>query len=62
VLRLVALGHTNGTIAAELVISQATVKFHLTNILRKLHVRNRAEAVSRYHRLVRGSGTGPTPH
>lgn len=55
VLRLVVGGHTNGAIAAQLVISQATVKFHVTNILRKLHVANRAEAVTRYHRLVRGS-------
>jgi DNA-binding CsgD family transcriptional regulator len=52
VLRLLARGETNGGIAAQLVISQATVKFHVVNILRKLHVSNRAEAVSRYHRLV----------
>ena len=62
VLRLLVRGHTNGAIAAQLVISQATVKFHVTNILRKLHVGNRAEAVARYHRLVRGSATGQTPH
>lgn len=56
VVRLLARGETNRGIAAELVVSQATVKFHVTNILRKLHVSNRAEAVSRYHRLVQGSG------
>jgi LuxR family transcriptional regulator, regulator of acetate metabolism len=61
VLRLVVRGLTNSAVAAELVISRATVKFHVTNILRKLHVRNRAEAVSRYHRLVRGSAAGRTP-
>ena len=59
VLRQLVRGQTNGAIAAQLVISQATVKFHVTNVLRKLHVRNRAEAVSRYHRLVRGSPATP---
>ena len=54
VLRLVVRGQPNSAIADGLVISQATVKFHVTNILRKLHVRNRAEAVARYHRLVSG--------
>lgn len=54
VLRLVVRGQSNSAIAAELVISQATVKFHVANVLRKLHVSNRAEAVSRYHRLVHG--------
>jgi DNA-binding CsgD family transcriptional regulator len=62
VLRLLVRGQTNGAIAAQLVISKATVKFHVTNILRKLHVANRAEAVARYHRLVRGSATTRTPH
>jgi LuxR family transcriptional regulator, regulator of acetate metabolism len=59
VLRQLVRGQTNGAIAAQLVISQATVKFHVTNVLRKLHVRNRAEAVSRYHRLLRGSPATP---
>jgi DNA-binding CsgD family transcriptional regulator len=57
VLRLLVRGQPNREIAAELVISQPTVKFHVTNILRKLHVSNRAEAVARYHRLVRGSAS-----
>jgi DNA-binding CsgD family transcriptional regulator len=62
VLRLLVRGQANLEVAAELVISQPTVKFHVTNILRKLHVRNRAEAVARYHRLVRGSAaTRPAP-
>ena len=52
VLRLLADGHTNKTIADALVISHGTVKFHVNSILRKLHVANRAEAVSRYLRLL----------
>jgi DNA-binding CsgD family transcriptional regulator len=63
VLRLLARGETNGAIASELVISEATVKFHVLNLLRKLHVSNRAEAASRYHRLVQvnlqGDEAGP---
>lgn len=53
VLRLLARGDSNGAIASQLVISEATVKFHIVNLLRKLRVSNRAEAVARYHRLVR---------
>jgi DNA-binding NarL/FixJ family response regulator len=52
VLRLLADGHSNKSIADSLVISDGTVKFHVNSILRKLHVANRAEAVSRYLRLL----------
>ena len=50
VLRLVAEGHTNQDIATELSISVATVKFHMSNILDKLHLENRAQAVAFAHR------------
>ncbi len=53
VLRLLARGESNSAIAAQLVIAEATVKFHVASVLRKLHVSNRAEAVAVYHRLVR---------
>jgi LuxR family transcriptional regulator, regulator of acetate metabolism len=56
VLRLMARGKTNGAVAAELVISEGTVKFHVNNILRKLHAGNRAEAASLYLRLTGGRG------
>lgn len=44
VLELVVAGMTNSEIAESLVISEATVKNHLKNILEKLHLRNRTEA------------------
>jgi len=52
VLRLLAEGNSNKRIAEALVISDGTVKFHVNSILRKLRVANRAEAVSRYLRLL----------
>ena len=52
VLRLMADGATNRQVADALVISSATVKFHTGSILRKLHAANRAEAVTRYLRLM----------
>ncbi|MBV9003186.1 MAG: helix-turn-helix transcriptional regulator [Solirubrobacterales bacterium] len=47
-----AEGATNRAIADALVISSGTVKFHAGSILRKLHAANRAEAVTRYLRLM----------
>jgi DNA-binding NarL/FixJ family response regulator len=45
VLRLTAQGSSNKEIAANLFISDTTVKAHMRNILEKLRVKNRAEAV-----------------
>ena len=45
VLNLLAQGMTNKEIAAELVITVRTVKFHVSSILRKLDAGNRTEAV-----------------
>ncbi|MCI0893205.1 MAG: response regulator transcription factor [Chloroflexi bacterium] len=44
-LDLLANGMTNKEIAAELVITVRTVKFHVSSILRKLEAGNRTEAV-----------------
>lgn len=46
VLKLVAAGHANKQIAAELAITEDTVKAHLKNIFSKLAVRDRTEAVT----------------
>jgi DNA-binding CsgD family transcriptional regulator len=59
VLRLIAHGETNPAIAKELVLSEATVKFHVKNILRKMHAANRAEATSRYLRLTLNRNGSP---
>jgi DNA-binding CsgD family transcriptional regulator len=48
VMTLVAAGHTNPQIAAELVLSEQTVRSHMKRILRKLRAVNRAEAVARW--------------
>ena len=44
VLRLIADGMGNGEIAQRLVISEKTVKSHVSNILSKLHVADRTQA------------------
>lgn len=44
VLQLVAAGSTNGEVASKLWVTEQTVKFHLSNVYRKLEVGNRTEA------------------
>jgi NarL family two-component system response regulator LiaR len=44
VLRLVAKGMSNPEIAQQLVVTEATVRTHVSNILGKLHLANRVQA------------------
>lgn len=44
ILQLTAEGHSNSQIASMLWVTEQTVKFHLSNIYRKLDVANRTEA------------------
>jgi two-component system response regulator DevR len=44
ILHLVAHGYTNGAIAMMLTVTEQTIKFHLSNVFRKLGVSNRTEA------------------
>lgn len=44
VLRLVARGLSNQSIADELLISEKTVRGHISSILGKLHLANRTQA------------------
>jgi DNA-binding NarL/FixJ family response regulator len=47
VLQLVTAGLRNREIGTELGISENTVKFHLKNIVAKLHAQNRADLAAR---------------
>jgi len=44
VLELIAVGASNKEIGQQLHVTEKTVKYYVTNILQKLHVRNRVEA------------------
>jgi NarL family two-component system response regulator LiaR len=46
VLRLMVEGLNNSAIAEKLFVSRSTIKFHVSNILSKLHVSSRTEAVA----------------
>jgi DNA-binding CsgD family transcriptional regulator len=50
VLQLLVRGRSNAAIATDLLISEGTVKYHVKNILRKLHATSRSDAVARYLR------------
>jgi DNA-binding NarL/FixJ family response regulator len=59
ILRHVAAGLSNGRIATELWVTEQTVKFHLSNVYRKLGLSNRTEA-AHYAYLNGLVDAGPT--
>lgn len=46
IIREVSKGLTNKEVATKLLISEKTVKYYMTCVMQKLHVRNRVEAVA----------------
>lgn len=54
VLRLIASGATNREIAVQLMVSEGTIKNHISNILNRLDVRDRTQAAlyARDHHLI----------
>jgi DNA-binding NarL/FixJ family response regulator len=53
IMSLIVAGHSNGQIAAHLVVTEKTVKNHVNRIYAKLGAGSRLDAISRW-----GSGTG----
>jgi DNA-binding NarL/FixJ family response regulator len=64
IVRLVSRGLSNRAIGRELFVTEQTVKFHLTNIFKKLAVANRTEAArwSFAHGLINQEDNQPTMH
>jgi len=51
VLQRITQGYTNAEIADELFLSLSTVKTHVSNLLDKMEVKNRAQAIEKANRL-----------
>jgi NarL family two-component system response regulator LiaR len=60
ILQLVAEGHSNAKLAKMLWVTEQTVKFHLSNVYRKLDVSNRTEAArwAQLNGLLQANGAG----
>ena len=56
-LELIAQGHNNAAIARHFVLSQKTVRNHVSNIFTKMQVADRAQAIVR----AREAGLGAKP-
>lgn len=56
VVELLSKGVSNAEIAAQLTVSESTVKSHVKHIFRKLGATNRASAIARYGKMKRSMG------
>jgi DNA-binding NarL/FixJ family response regulator len=54
IMSLIAEGHSNGTIAAQLVLAEKTVKNHVNRIYAKLGADSRAAAIVRWNAASSG--------
>lgn len=48
IMTLIAAGHTNGQIAARLVVTEKTIKNHVNRLYAKLGAGSRADAIARW--------------
>jgi DNA-binding NarL/FixJ family response regulator len=53
ILLLLQKGYSNQTISKETGISVNTVKYHLKKIFKKLHARNRIEAINNFNKTLK---------
>jgi DNA-binding CsgD family transcriptional regulator len=60
VMALIAAGHSNGQIAAHLVLTEKTVKNHVNRIYAKLGAGSRPDAISRWGSQGDGSDSHQT--
>jgi DNA-binding CsgD family transcriptional regulator len=56
IMSLIAEGHSNGEIAARLVLAEKTVKNHVNRIYAKLGAGSRAAAIVRWAEASNGAG------
>jgi DNA-binding CsgD family transcriptional regulator len=56
IMSLIAEGHSNGEIAARLVLAEKTVKNHVNRIYAKLGAESRAAAIVRWAKTSNGAG------
>jgi DNA-binding NarL/FixJ family response regulator len=55
---LIAAGHSNGEIAARLVLAEKTVKNHVNRIYAKMGAESRVAAIARWTEASDGAGAG----
>lgn len=57
IMSLIAAGHSNGEIAARLVLAEKTIKNHVNRIYAKLGAESRAAAIVRWTEASKAGGT-----